>query len=106
MSADDGAADLSRFFRATAQNGGDRPRRYEFLRESHYIKSSHRATAHGEHIGERVGGGDLSVSERIVNDRCEEIHGLHECAFAVETINARVIERDRIDENVSISITR
>ena len=47
------------------------------------FKRGDRPSAHRENVRERVSGGDLSVSERVVDDWREKIHGLHERAMSI-----------------------
>src|SRR5712691_8598118 len=101
MSADDGAINLGGFCGTATQDRYDRSRRNQISGEPHYIKSGEWTSAHGEDVGERVGRGDLAVGERVVNNRCEEIHGLHKgtmsirlrvaTARQVQAINAGII---------------
>ena len=105
MSADDCAVGLGGFFKTAAQNFGDGFRRNEILWKSHKIQRSDWASAHCENIRECIGGGDLSVSERVVNDRREEIGCLHERTMSIEAIHAGVVERVRVHENVAIAIS-
>ena len=93
VAADDGATDFGGFLETAAQNGGDRFWSNKVGRESHYIKSSERPAAHGEDVGECVGRGDLTVSERVVDDGREKIDRLHERAVAIQPINTGVVAR-------------
>src|SRR5260370_36353695 len=105
MSADDRAADLGGFFQATAQNRRNCFRRDEIHWETHKIQRSDRPTAHRKNIGERIGGGDLSIGERVVHDRWKKVHGLNEGSISIQTVNAGVVERARIHENVRVAIS-
>jgi hypothetical protein len=105
MSADDRAANLSGFFQTAAQNRRNRFRRNKIGWKSHEVQCGNRPTAHRENIGERIGRSDLSVSERVVNDGRKEVHGLNESAMSIQTINAGVIERARIHEDVAIAMS-
>ena len=69
MSADDGAADFGRLLETTAQDGGNCFCRNEIGWETHDVQSGDRPAAHRKNVGERVGGGDLSVGKRVVHDR-------------------------------------
>src|SRR6266481_7092683 len=105
MSAYDRAADLSGFFQATAQNRRNCFWRDKIHWETHKIQRGYRPAAHRENIRERVGGGDLSIGKRVVHDRCKKVHGLHEGSMSVQTVNAGVVERARIHEDVPIAIS-
>ena len=70
------------------------------VRKTDDVECGQRTSAHGEDVGERVGGCDLAVRKRVVDNRCEKINGLHECAMAIQAIHAGVVERFRTDEHV------
>src|ERR1700737_3852104 len=98
MSADDRAANLSGFFKTTAKHGRNGFRRNKIGRKSHKVQCGNRPTAHRENVGEGIGRGDLSVSERVINDGREEIHSLNEGAMSIKTENAGVAEGAEIHE--------
>ena len=52
--------------------------RVAFFWERYDRKRRNRPSAHGIHITERVGRGNLTEQVRIVDNRREEIHGLHQ----------------------------
>jgi hypothetical protein len=54
--------------------------------------------AHGVDVGERIGGGDLAVKVWVVDDGGEEVDGLDEGAFIVETIDSRVVGGGTTDD--------
>ena len=106
MSADDGTADLARFLKTAAQDGGDGFLGNQIGRHAHDVECGKRAAAHREDVGERVGRGDLAVGERVVDDRGEEIGRLHKGAVAIEAENAGVIGGRGTDEDVAILVRR
>jgi hypothetical protein len=55
---------------------------------------------------QRVGGGDLPVGKRVVDDRREEVHGLHERRAARPTVDPRVIGSAEVDDHVRIGLRR
>jgi hypothetical protein len=61
-----------------------------FLRKAHQSERRQRLSAHGVHIAERVGRRDLSERVRVIDNRREEVHGLHE----------RLVGRDQIHSGV------
>jgi len=105
VSADDGATNFGGLFQTAAQNCGNSFRWNEIDWEAYEVQSGDRATAHGENIRERISGRDLSVSERVIHDGREKIHGLNKRTMSIQFVNAGVIERARVNENVSISIS-
>src|SRR5438067_8336445 len=105
MSADDRATNFGSFLETAAENSGNRFWRNEIDWKAHKIQRGDRSAAHRENIRERIGGGDLSVGERVVHDRCKKVHGLHERTMSVQTVNAGVVERARIHQNVPIAIS-
>ena len=102
VSADDCAANFGRFLITAAQNRRNCLRRNQISGKSHDVQGRERPAPHGKNIGERIGGGDLAVSKWIVHNRREEIDGLHERTMSIQTINAGVIERVRIDEHFRV----
>ncbi len=61
-----------------------------------------RPAAHGVHVAERIGGGDLSEDVRVVNDGGKEIDGLDERQLRRELIHAGVVGGVEADEHVGI----
>src|SRR5436853_5464964 len=104
MSADNRATNFGGLLEATPQDPRDGFWRNQVLWESHQVERGDRPAAHRKNIGERIGGGDLTVSERVINDRGKKVHGLHERTMQVQTIDAGVIECARVHEHIAISI--
>ena len=103
MTAEHSAAGLVGLRNAAAQNRRDDICRDFCVRHSDDVERAQRLSAHGEHIREGVGGGDFAVLKWIVDNRCEEIDGLHERATRIETENAGVIGGGGTDEHVAIA---
>ena len=59
--------------------------------------------AHGVDVAEGVGSGDLPEGERIVDDRCEKIHRLHQRKVVVDQIHPCVVVGAEANEYVRIS---
>ena len=57
---------------------------------------------HGVDVRERVRGGDGPEVLGIVDDRGEEVHGLHEGGALVEAKDAGIVARRLVDENAGI----
>ena len=102
VTTDDRATDFGGFLETAAQDLGDRFCGDKILRKTHQVQRSDWPAAHREHIRESVRGGDLSVGEGVVDDWREEVHGLHESTMSIQFVNAGVIERARVHEDVSI----
>ena len=103
MTAEHGAPCFPRFGDAAAQNRGDCFGGYFLVRSADDVERSERAATHRKNVRERVGGGNFAVLKRIIDNRGEEIDGLHKSARAVESVNAGVIGRGGTDENVAIA---
>ena len=89
-------------FRAATQDLVHRLERHNIGRHAHDVQRCKRSPAHGINVGQRVGRGDLAVPMRIVDDRREEIRGLHERAIAVNAIHPGVVPGGRADQEISI----
>ena len=48
------------------------------LREAHHRKCGQRTSTHRIYIAQRIGGGDLSEGIWVIDNRREEVHGLHQ----------------------------
>ncbi len=58
-----------------------------------------RTTAHRVDVAHRIGGGDLPVDERIVDDRREEVDCLDERPLAVEPVHTRIVRSPIVDQD-------
>ena len=61
------------------------------LRQAQDIQRQLGLPAHGVHIADGVGRGDLSIQERIVHNRREKVRGLHQGSVLVQIIHAGVV---------------
>src|SRR4029077_5470019 len=61
-------------------------------------------SAHGVDIAERVGGGDLAEDVRVVYDRREEIHGLHEGLVGSDLIHSGVVGVIEADQDIGVML--
>ena len=52
----------------------------------------------------RVGGGDLAVDVRVVDDRREEIDGLHERRSALPPIHTRIVRGPEVDQDTVVGL--
>ena len=102
MTADDRASDFGGLGQAAAQNGRNHFGRNEIGRETDDVERGQRSSAHCKDVGKRVGCGDLPVGKWIVHNGCEKINGLHESTMSIQAVNARIVERVRVHENVAV----
>ncbi len=75
------AAGLLRLRRAAAKDFRNHFVRDKVSRDSHDVQRSERTAAHRVNVGDRIGGGDLTVAKRVVHDGGEEVHRLHQRAI-------------------------
>src|SRR5205814_8655708 len=102
MAAYDHASDFCCLGKAAAQNRRNHSWPNEIFRKPDDVECSQRTSAHGVDVGERVGGCDLAVRKRVIDNRCEKINGLNECAMAVQSIQTRIVERFRSEVHVQV----
>ena len=62
-----------------------------FHGHGHHVHRGYRKSSHGVDVGQGVGGRDLSIGVRIVDDRGEEIQGLHHRQFVTEAVDRGVV---------------
>ena len=53
---------------------------------------------------QRVGRGDLAVDERVVDDRREEIDGLHERRPALPPVHTRIVRGPEVDQDPRVGL--
>ena len=73
-----------------------------FYRKHHQIQSGDGSTTHGINVGERVGCGNTSEPDRIVDRRGYEINRRDNCESIGQTIYRRIITGFKTDEQVGI----
>ena len=71
-------------------------------RETADVQAGDGPPPHGVDVAQGVGGGDPSEIERIVDDRRDEVEGLHEGEPVGETEHSRVVRSVETDEHVRI----
>src|SRR5262249_33978784 len=98
MSAKYDTAGRPHSFRAALDNSAKNLHVQLGIREANEIEGRLGYTAHREDITERIGGGDLSVNERVVNDGWEEINGLNDRQVRRKTVHPGIVMRLRADE--------
>src|SRR6185295_8544622 len=103
MPADDQAARRLTAFRPAAKDATE-PRELWifFVRITDDIQCRLGNATHGVHVTQGIGGGNLTVDVRIIDDRREEIDRLHERNLIREAIDTRVVVRGGADEQVRI----
>jgi hypothetical protein len=73
------------------------------LRPAHEIKCGGWSTTHRVNIRERIGGGNLPVSEGIVHDRREKIDRINDREVVAQTEHPGVVTGGYADEQVGMS---
>ena len=74
----------------------------EVGRNGHDIHCGDGATAHRVDVGKGIGGRDLAVKVRVVDDGGEKIEGLDEGGLVVNTVNCGVIGTRGTDEEIGV----
>ena len=74
------------------------------FRNGHNVQAELRFAAHGIHIGKRVRRRDLAEKIRIIRDRREEIHRLHQSEFIADLIDRGIIAFVKTNEQVRIVV--
>jgi hypothetical protein len=77
-----------------------------FLREAGDRERGQRARAHRIDVAQRIGGRDLPVDVRVVDDRREEIDGLDERGPTLPGVDAGVVGVAEIDQDARIGFER
>ena len=62
-----------------------------FFGDAHNVQCQLGLTAHGVHIAEGVGGGDLPVHEGIIHNGRKKVGGLHNGQLFADSIDAGII---------------
>ena len=70
--------------------------------EGQDVERRDRARAHGEHVRERVGGGDRAVFVGVVDHRCEEVEREHGCVVLVNLIDGGVVGGVESEQDVRV----
>ena len=73
-------------------------------RKADQRQSADGPAAHGIHIAQRIGGGDLAEDVRIVDDGGEEVDRLDERQLRRELIHAGVVGCVKADEHIGIML--
>lgn len=102
MPADDGCASLMDLVLSSAEDFTEYLDRQLRGRKSDDAERGQWLTAHGVHVGQRVGGSDLAELVRIVDDRREEVDGLDERETVGQPEDPRVIEGLATDKDSGI----
>ena len=83
-------AGLRKLLQPAFEDGGQN-RSIEVLGERGDRQRRERTSAHRVYVAQGIGGSDLTVHERIVDDGGEEIDGLYERTRAVEPVHTRIV---------------
>lgn len=98
VSAGEDAASLGDLVGAPAEDGINGFEGEDIGGDADDIHRGDGASTHGIDVGEGIGGGDLAVEVGIVNDGGEEIEGLDEGAFVIDSIDGGVVGGGGADE--------
>ena len=101
VAADDHRPGFLHLLRAAAQDL-HQDRAIEAGRKAYQGEGGQRRAAHGVDIREGVGGGDAAVARRIVDDRREEVDGLHQRPLFVEAVDPGIGEGDRGRQQIRV----
>ena len=70
--------------------------------EAHHVQGGLGFRPHGEHVAERVGGGDLAVDEGVVHHRGDEVHGLDHGHVVRDFVDSGVLIPFESDDQVLV----
>ena len=71
-------------------------------RPSQNRKRRDRLAAHGVNVAQRIGRRDRAESVRIIHDRREEIHGLHQGTLRRQLVHAGIVGGVKPDQHVLV----
>jgi hypothetical protein len=106
VAADDRGAGRRDGIGAAAQDLAQDLRAERLEREGDEVERRHRPPAHRVDVRERVGGGDPAERVRVVDDRREEVGGLHDRQLVRERHDARVVGGVGGDEHARVDRAR
>ena len=64
-----------------------------------------RPAAHRIDVAQRIGGGDLAVDVRVVDDRREEIHRLHQRRPTLPRVHTGIVRSPEVDQDAWIGLS-
>ena len=99
-------AGLAQFVEAAGEDGGDDGGVEVLLRESRDRERGDRPAAHGVDVAQGVGGGNLAIGIRVVDNRREEVHRLDERRPTRPCVHARIVGRAEIKQDPRILLSR
>ena len=74
------------------------------LRERRDRERGQRTAAHRIDVADGVGRGDLAVDVRVVDDRREEIDGLHQRRPALPPVHTRIVRGPEVDQDTVVGL--
>ena len=72
------------------------------FRDGHYVEAKLRFPTHGIHIRKRVGGSDLPKQVRVIGNRREKVHRLHQRERIADAVNRGVIAFIKANQKVGV----
>ena len=91
MAPGEGAVRFGDFVRTTQEDLVDDVQREFVGGDGHDVHGGDGLSAHGVDVGKGIGGRDLSEEIRVVDNRREEIEGLHDRDLVRDFINGGVV---------------
>ena len=102
MPADERHTVLSQCLKAAAHNLAENREIQPFFRKTGDGQGRQRSAAHCPYVVDRIERGDPPVVKRVVNNRSEKVHSLHEGQIIAQLIHSGVVRRFKTDEQVRI----
>ena len=102
VAADDDAAGRAAGVGTATQDLDQQVHRELLIGEADEVQRGERLGAHGVDVAERVGGGDATEGERVIDQRREEIRGLHERKLVRKPEHTRIVAGIGPDQQVRV----
>ncbi len=106
MAADQSAASLVELIKSASQHQPQHLYIDVFSGKTNETHSGHRASAHGVDVRQGISRRHLPEGEGIVDDRRDNVDGLHQGNFRREQVNPGVIGLFQTDQNLRVSLNR
>ena len=87
---------------AAAKNGADRRAIDPFSGEARNGERRQRTSAHRVDVAQRVGGSDLTIGVRIVDDRGKEIDRLHQRRSPLPPVHTRIVRGPEVHQDAVV----
>jgi hypothetical protein len=77
-----------------------------FLRETYNCKRSERAASHRIDIAQGIGRSDLTECERVIDQRSEEVDGLHQSLSGSDAVNPGIVRSLKPNQEIRVGLRR